>query len=200
MQQPAIATALKIAVDCAAKHQCFTRSDGEGNEILVLKPEVFFERALKALFKDIPRAFCRRWTTNPWKKTWPAPLRTTHNSKEGPRNLWMPISFSPTKNGRTTWLIKYGRSFSFLWQHLFRRSSGISKSSRIIPNTHSCLQRRESYLFSQHLPCTYVGSGIARTLDNASSDLKGSLVYQVSASLCSSVQANQPNNRTRLSY
>ena len=68
MQQPVIATVLEIAVDCAATHQCFTRSDGEDNKILVLKPEVFFERALKVLFKDIPRAICRRWRTGQWKR------------------------------------------------------------------------------------------------------------------------------------
>ena len=57
MQQPAIATVLEIAIDWAAKHQCFTRMDREGNRILVLKPEIFFERALKALFKDIPSCY-----------------------------------------------------------------------------------------------------------------------------------------------
>jgi hypothetical protein len=57
MQQPAIATVLEIAIDWAAKHQCFTRLDREGNKILVLKPEIFFERALKALFKDVPACY-----------------------------------------------------------------------------------------------------------------------------------------------
>ncbi|CAF1239013.1 unnamed protein product [Adineta steineri] len=57
MQQPAIATVLEIAIDWAAKHQCFTRTDREGNKILVLKPEIFFERALKALFKDVPACY-----------------------------------------------------------------------------------------------------------------------------------------------
>jgi hypothetical protein len=57
MQQPAIATVLEIAIDWAAKHQCFTRMDREGNKILVLKPEIFFERALKALFKDVPACY-----------------------------------------------------------------------------------------------------------------------------------------------
>lgn len=57
MQQPAIATVLEIALDWAAKHQCFTRTDREGNKILVLKPEMFFERALKALFKDVPACY-----------------------------------------------------------------------------------------------------------------------------------------------
>jgi hypothetical protein len=57
MQQPAIATVLEIAIDWAAKHQCFTRIDREGNKILVLKPEIFFERALKALFKDVPSCY-----------------------------------------------------------------------------------------------------------------------------------------------
>ncbi|CAF1450391.1 unnamed protein product [Adineta ricciae] len=57
MQQPAIATVLEIALDWAAKHQCFTRTDREGNKILVLKPEIFFERALKALFKDVPACY-----------------------------------------------------------------------------------------------------------------------------------------------
>ncbi|CAF0897911.1 unnamed protein product [Rotaria sordida] len=57
MQQPAIATVLEIAIDWAAKHQCFTRMDREGNKILVLKPEMFFERALKALFKDVPTCY-----------------------------------------------------------------------------------------------------------------------------------------------
>jgi hypothetical protein len=31
--------------------------DREGNEILVLKPEIFFERALKVLFKDVPACY-----------------------------------------------------------------------------------------------------------------------------------------------
>jgi hypothetical protein len=57
MQQPAMATVLEIALDWAAKHQCFTRNDREGNKILVLKPESFFERALKGLFKDVPTSF-----------------------------------------------------------------------------------------------------------------------------------------------
>lgn len=57
MQQPAIATVLEIAIDWAAKHQCFTRMDREGHKILVLKPEIFFERALKALFKDVPACY-----------------------------------------------------------------------------------------------------------------------------------------------
>ena len=57
MQQPAVATVLEIAIDWAAKHQCFTRTDREGNRILVLKPEMFFERALKALFKDVPSCY-----------------------------------------------------------------------------------------------------------------------------------------------
>lgn len=57
LQQPAIATVLEIAIDWAAKHNCFTRIDREGNKILVLKPEIFFERALKALFKDVPACY-----------------------------------------------------------------------------------------------------------------------------------------------
>jgi hypothetical protein len=57
LQQPAIATVLEIAIDWAVKHQCFTRTDREGNKILVLKPEIFFERALKALFKDVPACY-----------------------------------------------------------------------------------------------------------------------------------------------
>ena len=57
LQQPAIATVLEIAIDWAAKHNCFTRMDREGNKILVLKPEIFFERALKALFKDVPACY-----------------------------------------------------------------------------------------------------------------------------------------------
>ena len=57
LQQPAIATVLEIAIDWAAKHQCFTRTDRDGNRILVLKPEIFFERALKALFKDVPASY-----------------------------------------------------------------------------------------------------------------------------------------------
>ena len=57
LQQPAIATVLEIAIDWAAKHNCFTRTDREGNKILVLKPEIFFERALKALFKDVPACY-----------------------------------------------------------------------------------------------------------------------------------------------
>lgn len=57
MQQPSMAIVLEIAIDWAAKHQCFTRTDREGKKILVLKPEIFFERALKALFKDIPSSY-----------------------------------------------------------------------------------------------------------------------------------------------
>ena len=48
---------MQLDIDCAAKHQLFTRSDREGNQILLLKLEVFFERALKALSKEIPSCY-----------------------------------------------------------------------------------------------------------------------------------------------
>ena len=42
MQQPAIATVLEIAIDWAAKHQCFTSIDRDGNKILSFKTGNFF--------------------------------------------------------------------------------------------------------------------------------------------------------------
>ncbi|CAF1679793.1 unnamed protein product, partial [Didymodactylos carnosus] len=49
-----IATVLEIAIDWAAKHQCFTKTDRNGNRTLLIRPEVFFERALRAMCADIP--------------------------------------------------------------------------------------------------------------------------------------------------
>ena len=56
--------------------------------------------------KIFPRAICHRWTTSPWKKTWPARPRTTNNQRKEWRKLWMPISPLPTKNERLTWSIE----------------------------------------------------------------------------------------------
>lgn len=182
IQQPSIATVLEIAIDWAFKHQCFTRTDRDGNLILMFKPEVFLERSLRALFKDVPSCYLPSIDDDQQYSD----DENDSSSSEGDRNETDDMTYDQWVD----FMIDRVKSM-FIRQEKNQSKRNICFSSfqwdfQSISHYFQVLIRAcndEKNIFFQNvchvLLLALQKIGVTRNLDNSTIDLKESLVYRV---------------------